>query len=248
VASILADTHKYLTTIKDSLSRTARSGGHTMFALDQMDWRPLGEKLARHLVTMAKDGAAEGLGQVHHTKIRRDRGPTKNELLELLHLADEEAIEWAEERAAELVGLHRNPDGSWDVSDQPGMSISETTRTGVRELVTDAMTDGWSNDRLADAIEGAYEFSDTRCETIARFETAQADLEGNRAGWRNSGVVRGRRWDIGTDNIEVCDDCEQMDGEEVEGDDEFEGGNAPRHPRCRCNETPIMVDEEKEDE
>jgi SPP1 gp7 family putative phage head morphogenesis protein len=191
---------------------------------------------------MAKDGAAEALGQLATERVRRDRTPATTPL-ELLDLANENAIEWAEDHAAELVGMHRNNDGSWSKSKRPGMAISKTTRDGIKEMVADAMRDGSSNDSLADTLADAWEFSEERAESIARTETCRADLEGTRIGWRESGMVVGRKWIVAQD--EACDDCLSMDGEEVGVDEEFEGGDAPRHPSCRCDELPILADEEE---
>jgi SPP1 gp7 family putative phage head morphogenesis protein len=243
VAAIQSDTRDQLASLGKELSDIARSDGPDAVttALDLHDWEPLGRQLATHLSTMASDGARVSLEQLSAVRVRRGKS---EDMAELLGLANEEAIEWAEDHAAELVGMHRNKDGTWSVSEQPDMAISKTTRDGIKAQVSSALEEGTTNDELADNLSKAWEFSDGRAERIARTETAFADLEGNRAGWRASGVVVGRRWSIGVGEVQVCDACESMDGVEVGIDEDFEEGNPPLHPQCRCDELPIVSDEE----
>jgi SPP1 gp7 family putative phage head morphogenesis protein len=140
----------------------------------------------------------------------------------------ERATAYAADRAAELVGMKvvdgelvDNPDAAW--------SISSATRDMLRGTITNAVEAGASNDTLAKDIADSAAFSRERAMTIARTETAKADVQGSRAGWKVSGLVAGRQWLAGDG---CCDECQALDGEIVGIDEEFPDGDAPLHPNC----------------
>jgi len=148
-----------------------------------------------------------------------------------------DATSYAEDRSAEMVG-RKLVDG--ELVENEGWSIPSATRDMLRSTVTQAMESGASNDELAKAIRESDAFSSARAMTIARTETAMADTQGARAGWRASGLVGGRQWNASPN---CCDDCQEMDGQIVGIDEEFEGGDVPLHPNCECFETPVLTDE-----
>lgn len=125
--------------------------------------------------------------------------------------------------------------------------ISETTRGDIRELVVNAVDEGWSTDRLATAIEDALAFSESRSEMIARTEMAFAHVGGNIAGYRASGVVERKRWIVAQDN--VCPICDALDGAEVDLDESFDFDGEPvdgppGHPNCRCDVIGVVAEPE----
>jgi SPP1 gp7 family putative phage head morphogenesis protein len=170
--------------------------------------------LEEYLRAMYADGGAVALAQV---------------LLEtsddMLALVNQNAVEYAKQRAATLV-----------------TSIAESTRDMLRSTVARALEEGWSNDTLAAELSSAYPFSAERAMLIARTETAWADVQGNLTGYKASGVVAKKRWIIAQD--EFCDDCRELDGVEVDLDSEFPGGHdgPPLHPNCRCDVVPVVED------
>ncbi len=172
--------------------------------------------LGSHLKAISVDGAEAGLEQLGMT------------FEDLLNQANEDAVAWAKEHAAELV-----------------TEIDTTTRDKIRDLVAASLEDGTTNGDLADQFEEAFAFSGDRADMVARTETAFADIAGNLAGWRASGVVARKRWLVSQDK--VCEDCEGMDGQEVDLEDEFPGGDPPLHPNCRCDLVPVLSDNEEED-
>lgn len=216
-----------------------------MDVVDGANYSKLREELAPLFAEIAQSGAKAGMLQVFPTqrlkRLAKAKKPAADDLSRLLDLANQDAIAWADEHAAELVGMHKNPDGSYSVSKQPGISISHATREMVRALTEKAVEEGWSTDTFAGELEDSGAFAESRSEMIARTETAIADLEGNRIGWKESGGVVGRRWSVAQD--EVCDDCLAMANEVVGIEDEFPGGNPPLHPNCRCDEIPILSEE-----
>ena len=162
---------------------------------------------------------------------------------DIVSLVNEGAVDYARERAAEMVGkkwvdgeLVDNPKAEW--------VIDEATRDMVRSTVTDAMQQGWSNDKLADELSSHYAFSDDRSTMIARTETAFADVQGNLTAYKASGLVGGKEWLVSAD---CCDDCEALDGVVVGLDEDFpdDGGDGPPlHPRCECNILPVLDESE----
>jgi hypothetical protein len=180
------------------------------------------KKLNKSIREMAADGAAAGFHQVAHLISADDE-----ELGKMLDQANEEAIKWADDHAADLV-----------------TQIDETTREGLADLVATAEEEGWSNDKLSAEIAEFAGFDDARCDLIATTETAFADVQGNLAGWRASDVVEGKRWILAQDDY--CDICAELDGTvvELDGSFDFDGDEVdgpPGHPRCRCDVIPEVM-------
>lgn len=177
----------------------------------------LAPELAELLQDMAADGGAEALAQVI--------AEASSAQLSQVNTA---AVRYAEANAAELV-----------------KGLEESTRDMLQGLVTQALEDGLTNDELASAIQDSYAFSDARAETIARTETANADVQGNLAGYEASGVVQGKEWIIAQD--EYCDECNELNGVVVDLVSPFpnDGGDGPPlHPNCRCDVLPVLFNEE----
>lgn len=157
---------------------------------------------------------------------------------------DEYALEYAQSRSAEMVGKRYTADG--DLIDNPNAEwvISDATREMLRSDVAAAIEAGASNDRLADQLSENYAFSDQRAQTVARTETAKADVAGNLNAYRESGQVDSKQWLTASD---CCDECQELDGVIVALDDDFpdDGGDGPPlHPNCRCDVLPVLSQDE----
>jgi SPP1 gp7 family putative phage head morphogenesis protein len=202
---------------KDTLGKVAKAAGDDPFKKISLTTAQIAA-LQGALEDMAQDGASEGLRQVS--------GLVDADALDaMLSQANKKAVAWAADHAAELV-----------------TEINDTTRTGLNALVQAALDNGQTNAELADAIGEFSGFDDARCDLIATTETAFADVQGNLAGWKESGVVEGKRWIVAQD--EVCEECEALDGVTVPLGEDFpdEGGDGPPyHPRCRCDIVPETI-------
>lgn len=202
---------------KDSAEKaTVEILARVLAALDLGDWDSLSDEIKPLIETILRDAGAEALVQIGIT----DSGITE--------LVNDRAVKYAEQRAAELV-----------------TRISESTREMLRADIAEAMRDGWSNDTLADAISDNYAFSPDRAETIARTETAYADVAGNMAAYRESGVVEQKKWITGAG---CCDLCDELDGVTIDLDDDFDTEDGPidgppYHPNCRCDVSPVLKDD-----
>lgn len=197
--------------------------------LDLGEWAALGVVIGTELAALYVDAVKKAAQQIG-AKLSVDA----------LDLANEHAIEFARQRAAEMVGMKwvdgemvPNPDAQW--------RIDEGTREMLRGDVRRALQEGWSNDKLADVLGENYAFSDTRAETIARTETRKADVAGNLTGYRELGVKQ-KQWLAHPD---CCPACSELDGVIVGIDDDFPNGGgegANLHPNDRCDVLPVTED------
>lgn len=87
--------------------------------------------------------------------------------------------------------------------------------------------------------EYADQLLEARADAIARTEIMDALNEGQQAAWlqaQDDGVLTEgatKEWITTPDEL-TCDDCAPMDGKTVPIDSEFDGGDPPLHPNCRC--------------
>lgn len=191
----------------------------------------LASELSAMLGNIAEDAALEAL-----TQIGLDGAADV-----IVNLVNEQAVQWALDRGAEMVGMKwignelvPNPDAEW--------AITDAQREDVAYLTVQAMEEGWSNDKLATEIGNAAGFSDSRAEMIARTETAMADVNGNMVAYRASGIVHQKEWIVGE---EACPECqENADIGAVGLDETFPSGDdvPPAHPNCRCDILPIVLE------
>lgn len=150
----------------------------------------------------------------------------------------ERATAYATDRAATMVGM-KLVDGEFVENPNADWSITEATRDMLRSTITEAMERGASNDDLAKAIRESAAFGKDRAMNIARTESAMADLNGQKIGWRASGLVAGRQWDAAPD---CCDECQGYDGQIIGIDEEWPFGDVP-HPQCRCSESAVLPED-----
>lgn len=131
----------------------------------------------------------------------------------------EEAIKWAREHAAELAE-----------------GISDTSRDDIRDAIASAL-EGEGLDSAYDDILDAVG-NEARAEMISRTETMDAANEGLAQSWDQAvsdGLLTGNEKKVWIATSGCCDECDEVDGEEVPMDDDFSvGDDPPLHPNCRC--------------
>jgi len=192
----------------------------------------LAEEISKLLGEAAKDGATAALKQV---------GITDEDVFDF---ANEQAVAFAKDRGAELVGkkwvgdeLIDNPSAKW--------AITQSTRDALRGYVAKAVKEGWSGDELKQKIVKGFAFSPARAEMIARTEVARADTAGNLTGWKESGVVSGKEWLLSNihPRTDICDDNASVG--KISFNSPFPSGDMgpPAHPACECAVIPV-IDEE----
>jgi SPP1 gp7 family putative phage head morphogenesis protein len=209
----------------ERLARITRALDKGQLVLVLEDVEPLLEELS-------KEGSAAALDQLELSDA------------DITSQANDEAIAYAKERAAELVGMRYDDDGELVENPNAEWAIDDATRELLRSDVSRAEEEGWSNDRLASAIEDNYAFSEDRAAVIARTESAFADVAGNLAAWDASGEVSGKQWIVSAD---ACDECQPLDGVVVDLDEDFPDGGGdgpPLHPNCECDVVPVLEDDD----
>lgn len=136
---------------------------------------------------------------------------------------DEGALRYARERAGELVGMKW--DGTqWVENPNPQWAITETTRARVNELADEAVREGWSPQRLQEALEETGLFGEARAEMIARTEVAIAENKGQVETMKEAGFDRVYVYDGD------CDECAEIDGKVASI--EWASANPTQHPNC----------------
>jgi SPP1 gp7 family putative phage head morphogenesis protein len=200
----------------------------------ELSWDDLVGDLAGYIGAAAKDGVSAAAVQLD----------LRANISDALSLANDRADDYAKARAAEMVGKHwagdvliDNPDAKW--------RIDESTRTMLRGDVTRAIDEGWSNDKLANAIEDNHAFSFDRAKMIARTETAMADVRGNVEAYKaaeSAGMQVLKEWITAEDDL-VSEEC-TANGEAgaIGMDEAFPSGAKwpPQHPNCRCDLLPVL--------
>ena len=158
-------------------------------------------------------------------------------------LKNPRAVRWLKDHAAQMVAR-----------------IDDTTRAGLRDLLTQAGDEGWSWQRTAREIEDRFDgFSKkaaqahlrTRAELVATSEMADAHGAGNdlvRQHLAALGLDVRKTWhtSLGQRVCPICDGNASV-GEIAQGES-FPGGvdREPQHPACRCVVTTRVVVQDEE--
>jgi hypothetical protein len=121
------------------------------------------------------------------------------------------AREYAEERAAQLVGLSPDGDG-WKVNPDASWRIGDDIRDGIQSVVADGVSQGQTIAELARSVDTVMESAlPYRSMMIARTESAFAFNAGVLGGMKEMGVTHVIVHDGMGDN--PCPECEAIDGE-----------------------------------
>lgn len=169
---------------------------------------------------------------------------------EALTATDATTMEFAKNRAAELVGMKYTAAGDLIENPNADWAITDSTRDMLRSTLVKAMEDGLSNDELASALEDNFAFSESRADMIARTETKRADMQGSLTAYKNSGIVKGKQSIISDDHDhdDECDDNE--DAGIIPIDEDFPSGDdaPPYHPNCNCSMAPADIESASDNE
>lgn len=137
-------------------------------------------------------------------------------------------------RGAQLVGKRVLANGKIVDNPNPEWAITETTRDNLRELLNQAIDEGWTAQKIQAGIIDSESFSPARALTIARTEAAFARARGTHIGAQEAGM-KTKSWIIS--NEETCDECQaNADQGDISIEEQFESGDdcPPAHPNCRC--------------
>jgi SPP1 gp7 family putative phage head morphogenesis protein len=186
------------------------------------------------LETAAQAGAAKGFADFDVSDA------------DMINPVNQTAADWAEKRAAEIVGM-KWKDGELVANPRAEMAISDTTRSELRGIVTDAFKAETPMPDLIEQIQEAGCFSDDRAALIAQTETSRAQTQGNLDAWEATGLVQEIEW-LNSEDEGVCEECEDLaDG----GPYPIEDAPMPvddSHPGCRCTARAVLAAGGNDDE
>jgi hypothetical protein len=140
---------------------------------------------------------------------------------------------------------------------------STTTINRLRPQLAEMASDGASNASIIELLEQDPSglFSSERANVIARTESARAFVEGEKVGWKQSGVVKGSTWLLAPNACEFCRAMAKMFNDKTVPLDEpylkagtvltgADGGRMtlsygdvtgpPLHPQDRCDLAPVI--------
>lgn len=187
--------------------------------------------------------------------IRLEVGDQYGDLLNVVH---EQALAYARDRAAEMVGMIRNAEGDLIANPRAEMAITDTTREKIQQLIVQKLSPGepfnlqWSIEDIVSDVTGSPLFSRTRAALIAQAEVGMASGNGSLVALEAAaatGLDVKKRWSTSHDE-RVC--LEQCMLNELAGaiplNLPFPSGDfAPlAHPRCRCALLGVVDQSEEE--
>ena len=184
---------------------------------------------------MAEAGQASGEDALR--KIENAKVTVNIELRGVFDQVNREAVDYANERAAEMVGkkmvngiLIENPNPRW--------TITDPTRNWLREQIEKAFEDGMSPAQLAKAIRGNYAFSKARAKMIAFTEVGNINVRTHAEASKKSGATHKRSFlSADHDHDDFCDDAEAAGEVPIDYDYGFGLKWPLYHPLCRCSES-----------
>lgn len=160
-------------------------------------------------------------------------------------------------QAMALMGMNQNYKPSAKVQKQIKADVRKFTESMIstdRDKLTDILVNGFNSgdgvDVIAGQIRDAFDvFRKNQARTISRTEIMRAANNASIDAYSQSDVVVGKQWLTAQDE-RTCPECAPLNGKIVKlnkdfwsTDGEFEGGNPPRHPNCRCDVLPVLADE-----
>lgn len=115
--------------------------------------------------------------------------------------------------------------------------IDETTRSQIKRIIDQAIEAGKGVPEVAREINNQFTmFGKVRSQLIAHNEIAEVYSQAEMMSYRESGVVKGKKWYTAGDD-KVSQGCYDNEKQGVIGiNKQFQSGHdaPPRHPRCRC--------------
>ncbi len=202
--------------------------------LDLRSFEDLPPKLQKIYKDMAEDGMVLTIEQFRDTMDEEAFAAT-------LKLVNERAVQMAKDFSAQLVGkkwvdgeLVDNPNAYW--------RIDESTREMIRNDVSTALQEGWTNERLAKELMDPDHaaFSSARAQMVARTEMADVDIQANQAAWRLTDMVKEKIWLLSSDPCELCEENAAVG--QIGFDEDFPNGDPPVHPNCSCDVAAVVED------
>lgn len=142
---------------------------------------------------------------------------------------DPRALDYARERAGNLIGTGKHPE----------YALDESTRQMIHDTLVQQFEQGaQSIPDLSAVIQNDYAFSEARATTIARTETGTAYNKGTIARYRDVGISKVYVFD----GVDYDDECREANGSTWDLD--YAEEHPLSHPNCHRAFGPVIDDEE----
>lgn len=123
-------------------------------------------------------------------------------------------------------------------------SMVDTDQDHLTSLIVAGIDEGKGIPEIASAIKSDFtDYSKMQAERITRTEVLRSANQATVDAFKQSGVVEGKQWVI----YGAEDECADYDGEVVtldgdfySSDSEFQDGDPPLHPNCKCIVIPVV--------
>lgn len=163
----------------------------------------------------------------------------------------ENAAVLAGQEANKLIGIN-DPYLPFNYRDQIARNVKkftesmlDTDRKELNDLISNGLQAGRSVPEIRSSIVDKFDqFSKTQAQRITRTEVLRASNQASVDAYEQSGVVEGKQWLTAG----AVDECAQYDGDIVTlsgsfygSDNEFQDGDPPLHPNCKCVVLPVVV-------
>jgi len=191
-------------------------------------WITLPADIQEDLESAVRAGMSKGLLEAGVNVTHSD---SINEFNALAH-------DYAEKRAAEMVGMKVDENGDLVPNPKAQYVISDTTRKEINQIITEAFEQNTPISEIVKDIQESASFGIVRAQMIANTEVSRAQAGGTYETWKQLGIVQTMRWQNSNSNLPaVCDECiDNAEAGEVAFGKPFPSGDLypPAHPNCRC--------------
>lgn len=171
---------------KDTESDTDRA--LAILAMLNFDYPSLYRSLLPYLEIAAEEGAREGAYQA-----AANAGAS---LTGTLEVAIDQAKKAAETRAAEMIGMQVEDDGTLAEATGAHWAISTTATDDVLNAIKQAIQESWTPTQLEAVIQASTVFTDDHAEMISDNEITRQQANGHLLSWRASGAVLEYAWTV----------------------------------------------------
>ncbi|TAL08175.1 MAG: phage portal protein [Nitrospirae bacterium] len=127
-------------------------------------------------------------------------------------------------------------------------SMLDTDRQHIINVITNGIESGQSVVDIRTTLSEDLDYTKMQATRITRTEVLRTSVQSAKDAWEQSGVVEGVQWVTAGATDECADyegQIETLDANFYSIDSEFQDGNPPIHPNCRCVLIPIVVGNEE---
>lgn len=210
-----------------------------ILAMLQFDYPTLYRMVQPYLEIAAEEGVNAGAYQM-----AANAGAS---LKQTLAEAVAKARQAADDRAAQMVGLKIEDDGTIAEATGAQWAISTTAKDDVLNAIKQAIQEDWTSSQLEAVIQASTVFQQDHADLIADNEISRQQANGHLLSWRASGAVLEYRWTV--EDSGCCPQCASyaLLGSVPVGHEFAPMIYAPgAHPNCRCwlTATKLKTDED----